>query len=368
MIATIKFHLGQNPEEKLRFAFSPLGEMSLALEALVNPKRHPLQLRWVLAVKPSLSVDLWREIRALAFAYKTWQLGLFSPTAEDAIPSFDEEWKRIESMDLEQFVAEAARAFVPVDGEDPSGRQVLEDPAIQSALVEHATHLDPAYADAARLLISDAGALRDRLLRMLRRFWEECFAQEWARIGPALADDVAVQGERLRQHDIYTVFRKLLPGCRTVRGERSILFNRHMEGEVDLDQHPHLLLVPSFFTWARTRVEFEPPWTPSLVYPAGHADTVLAPLPPAELGTVLEALAHDTRLQILRLCREAPRSTQELANLLGLTAGGVSRHLSLLHEAGLVAPRRRSYYVLYRTVTKRLRAVSPALQQYVERA
>ena len=61
------------------------------------------------------------------------------------------------------------------------------------------------------------------------------------------------------------------------------------------------------------------------------------------------ALAEPSRRQILDLLRERERSVGELVDDLGLSQPGVSKHLRVLREAGLVAVRidaqRRIYQV-----------------------
>jgi DNA-binding transcriptional ArsR family regulator len=69
---------------------------------------------------------------------------------------------------------------------------------------------------------------------------------------------------------------------------------------------------------------------------------------------VLRALADATRLEILRLIAARPRSTQELASLVGMTEAGASRSLRLLSEAGLLTSRRQGRYLLYQLVPERL--------------
>lgn len=59
------------------------------------------------------------------------------------------------------------------------------------------------------------------------------------------------------------------------------------------------------------------------------------------------ALRDPTRLRILRLIAQQPRSTQELAPLVSLTEAGVSRHLRLLAGVGLLTTHREGYYVVY---------------------
>ena len=65
--------------------------------------------------------------------------------------------------------------------------------------------------------------------------------------------------------------------------------------------------------------------------------------------TTYAALADPHRRQILDLLREAERSVNELVAHLGISQPGVSKHLRVLREAGLVAARpegRRRQYVL----------------------
>lgn len=341
--------------------------MVYALEALVNPKRHPLQLRWVLDQKAKLNREIWREIRTLSFAFKTWQLGMFSPSPEDELTTFAEELERLRTMPLETFAADVARAFTPDDlVEFPTGDAVLHDRTLQAALVAEATRLNLLYEQPALQLVRQPDALRERLIAMLSAFWGACFQAEWERIEPVLVEDVVAKGVLLDQADLYAFFRQVLPGCRIQHREQSLLFRKDHEATVDLESHPSLLLVPSCFTWGRTRVECDPPWAPALIYPAGYSDLTLPPTPIRSMPGLFAALAHETRLHILGLCWSAPRSTQELARLLGLTESGVSRHLNILQEAGFVEGRRNSYYVLYRTAQKRLWAISPLLAKRLQ--
>ena len=65
--------------------------------------------------------------------------------------------------------------------------------------------------------------------------------------------------------------------------------------------------------------------------------------------TVYEALAEPTRRRILDLLRQRPHLAGELVDLLGMSQPGVSRHLRMLREAGLVSVRQdaqRRWYEL----------------------
>jgi DNA-binding transcriptional ArsR family regulator len=65
--------------------------------------------------------------------------------------------------------------------------------------------------------------------------------------------------------------------------------------------------------------------------------------------TAYAALAEPSRRRILDLLRERERTVNELVERIGLSQPGVSKHLKVLREAGLVAARpdgKRRFYGL----------------------
>lgn len=65
-------------------------------------------------------------------------------------------------------------------------------------------------------------------------------------------------------------------------------------------------------------------------------------------GPLFRLLGDDARLRILRLLAAERLNVTELTGILGLAQSGVSRHLGMLKEAGLVAERREGGYAYYR--------------------
>ncbi len=63
--------------------------------------------------------------------------------------------------------------------------------------------------------------------------------------------------------------------------------------------------------------------------------------------TVLNALAHDSRLRVVDALLPGPLSVEDLAQRLDLAASTVSHHLKALQSADLVSRRRDQYYALY---------------------
>jgi ArsR family transcriptional regulator len=65
------------------------------------------------------------------------------------------------------------------------------------------------------------------------------------------------------------------------------------------------------------------------------------------MDKTFRALADPTRRQILRLLRDGPRGSGEIADAFPSTWATVSRHLAVLREAGLVDAERRGQTILY---------------------
>ncbi len=67
---------------------------------------------------------------------------------------------------------------------------------------------------------------------------------------------------------------------------------------------------------------------------------------------LLKLLGDETRLRLLRLLASEALNVSELTAVLGLAQSGVSRHLALLREAGLVAEHRAGGFTWYRLSTE----------------
>lgn len=61
----------------------------------------------------------------------------------------------------------------------------------------------------------------------------------------------------------------------------------------------------------------------------------------------LKALGHPDRLRIVEVLTQHPRTVGEIGAQLGHSLGTTSRHMAILHAAGIVERSRRGNHVLY---------------------
>ena len=84
---------------------------------------------------------------------------------------------------------------------------------------------------------------------------------------------------------------------------------------------------------------------------------------PAALD-VLEVIAEPTRRRILDAVRDGERSVNELVEQVGMHQPGVSRHLKVLRDAGLVEVRRDAQRRMYRLRAEPLMELDAWLEPY----
>ena len=77
--------------------------------------------------------------------------------------------------------------------------------------------------------------------------------------------------------------------------------------------------------------------------------------------TALKALADSSRLDVVGLLAQQPRSGDELATILNLTPSTISHHVARLQAAGLVSASAQQYYRIYTLNTDALRSLAKEL-------
>lgn len=82
------------------------------------------------------------------------------------------------------------------------------------------------------------------------------------------------------------------------------------------------------------------------------------------MDAVLQALADPSRRTVLEILRDHEASAGELADALPIARPGVSRHLRVLREAGLVDVRQEAQRRIYRLRPQALAEVDEWLESY----
>jgi len=361
----IRFELPEQQEGVVAFGYSPLLETVLSLHVLAVPKHHALQHGWVRAMR-ALPASLRREITTLSFLYRHTLPDFLLPTADSGYEDFDAEIRRVRGLRTEVVAFDLLRRLYDHGGgARPARRRFLASPEVRAVTLRNAGTLGPQSRRAAALIFDDPARIVDRFLSLLEAYWEEAFAAEWERIEPKLAESVEQSGRQIARDGMHTFLLSLVPQLRVDPGGRSFGLDVPHDHRVPIGPKSPLLLIPSVYTWPHVRINCDAPWPLSVVYRAPFLVERLRQATPPQLVQLLKALGDPTRLRILGLLAKQPRSTQELAPLVGLTEAGASKQLRLLATAGLLTTKREGYYVVYSLQAEKLATLSDELRSLV---
>lgn len=295
---------------RTRFAFSPLWEVVAAVRALKFPGEHPLHAGWAMSARKRLAVagvswdllaDLVPQVRIPAF---------LAPPPATPVPDLDLELR-------------ALRATSPQSVRDDLGH------------IELTPRLDALRQDPEKHL--------DELAESIAEFFTVVLAPYWPRIMTIYEADVLHRARRLLDGGLTRLFDDL-DASLTWQTDTLRIAHRRSSGRKSLAGQG-LLLVPSVFIWPRVFSLLHPPYQPTLRYPP-RGVAALWEHRGADAPAALAAVLGRGRARLLAEL-DAPASTTDLARRTGLSAGGVSQHLTALRDAGLVDAHRTGRYVLY---------------------
>ena len=362
---SIKLRLPTVDPEHVVAGVSPMSEAIASLHVLLHPWAHPLQHPWVREMR-SLPADLKRDVRAWGFVYDGAAPDCFLPPDTHSELTYEESVDLLEAMEPELATYELVRPFFFYAKPASGGAESLQDPEVHAFIRMRVDRNFPECRELLELALGDPQELQCRAVAFLRRYWRESFAETWSDLEPRLRAEVDQLREEVGGGKL---FERLEPFRAELRSDAStgVLERPSLhEHEVEVTPASPLLLLPSAYVWPHVRVNCDEPYPLALIFPASFvaADARRTPAP-EPLVAALRAAGDPVRLQVLRLVTQRPRTTEELAPLVGLSISGLSKHLRALTDAQLVTSNRDGWYVLYSADRDRLAALSGELLDYL---
>lgn len=193
-------------------------------------------------------------------------------------------------------------------------------------------------------LYADPRAGLPRLIAEITAYWEVALAPYWPKIQAVLEADVHHQARRLAADGAEAVMGDLHPSVRW-NADRLIVDRKLCKAHGAPLDGRGLVLVPSVFSWQSVQTTTAPPVTKQLFYPSRGLGLVWERERTAVPDAVAAVLGRTRALLLTELA--APASTSDLAGRTGMSAGGVSQHLTALRDAGIVSAHRAGRSVLY---------------------
>ncbi|MEU8772961.1 DUF5937 family protein [Streptomyces sp. NPDC048606] len=314
---TFHYRFGPADLMRCRFAISPRWETQEAVRVLRLPHRQTYHLPWLTGVRAAAAgLDLrplW-----LLMPHRGHNPDLIGPPPIGPSVTFEEEMERVRAADPEEAREDLRRSLACTPGatESEIGRRMLADPA---------------------------RAVRE-LADLTEAAWRALVAPHWPRLRGLLEADVLFRSRRLATGGLESLFDGLHPDLAWCPDGDTLTIARRGHHDRALGGQG-LLLMPSAFVWPEVVGGYDPPWQPTLVYPA-RGIGALWTAAPGPAPAALAGLLGRVRAEVLCALRE-PAATTDLARRLRLAPSTVSAHLKALRAAGLLVAARQGRVVLY---------------------
>ncbi|WP_328580833.1 DUF5937 family protein [Streptomyces sp. NBC_00370] len=340
---TLRIDINGLPPERLRFAASPLAELTAMLHVLAEPGHHPRLAGWAGDVWAGLRPELAERLREAEFLWRSSRADFLVPARPRA--TLAEELDDVDRIDDETYVTSALVTTCGSNRLHFGAPSPLADATAREralGLAQARGALQGAFAE--RLLV-DPAVVRARVRHTLEQCAEAFFDAAWTGVAVRLATDLRLKNDLLKRQGIGAALASVSEAVTLAPDGGHIVVDK-LQDKSTSAQGTGATFIPSVFGHPHLVAVYAPGWQPVMQYPVAGPEQS----EPVSLETVtlrLEALAHPVRLRLLRTLARGPHTTGELAQAWELSSPEVSRHLAVLRRAGLLTARRHGRYVHY---------------------
>ncbi|MHA6765425.1 ArsR/SmtB family transcription factor [Streptacidiphilus sp. PAMC 29251] len=300
----------------MRFAVSPMWEVGTSFRLLACGSAHPVHQPWIEQVRPRV---------AAAGLDRGWLAELVPPSGYVA-----------------DFINPAPAGSSPTLAEELAGILAAPPDRVREDL-DRLRHDQGRLGPKSRTLYAEPQARLVRVAEEIETYWELALAPYWARIRTVLDADVFHRARQVAEHGAGRLLNDLHPALSW--DDNTLQLTRRQRTLSRTTAGAGLLLIPSAFTGPAPLTRVTPPEPPQLAYPARGIGSLWEPRPSTGSDALVAVLGRSRTLLLTEL--DTPASTTELAHRTGLSAAGVSQHLTALRDAGLVSAHRAGRSVLY---------------------
>ncbi|GIK64895.1 MAG: transcriptional regulator [Chloroflexota bacterium] len=315
----IKIQLHPTDFAGFRFAYSPLMELVMSYRVWRDPQAHAYYTAWINQVEEALRGEAFPYLDTVITYHYTAQFMM--PTPLGPMRSFEDELIRVQNTS-EDVIRREMQRLLMIQPPTPAHHHFLDDPC---------------------------GALA-RLLGEMALYWERALAPDWRDMVAVLENEILHQARQFALKGAEESLCQL--GSNVTYADGLLLIDKELPPFLPSEyclKGDGLQLVPGVFQ-RKGVPDIRPDERSMLRYPARGIGLMQAD-PPTPAEESLRLLVGEGKARVL-MSLTLPRSTQELARHLNLSAGAISQHLRLMQQAGFVESHRSGYYVFYRLSTR----------------
>ncbi len=302
--------------------YSPLLEMFSSLHVLTKPEHHLDRLTWSGKIITKLPETLLKDIREMGKITDEWCIIMdfahISPFSELQIPDAMDELERFS-------ISQWNKIFKPYQRAVSKGE-------------------------------------KQEILRVLREYYRLVFEREIGFLEPFMIRILKKELAICKEYGLLTRIKKYHE--RLVVEDDNIIFHKNRDYKYDVNKLKKIVITASTFLSPHLMMyENEGILYLTMLVAVEEKKNIV----PSDLAYLLKALGDETRLTILRELARKPDSTQKLAIKLSLTEAGISKHLKVLLQAGLVDKKRQGNYILYELHKAAIDFIPYRIYEYIMR-
>jgi DNA-binding transcriptional ArsR family regulator len=311
---------------------------------LAAADHHPQHAAWAAGVRTTLPPELSERLQEAEFLWRSSRADFLVPARPRT--TLAEELDDVDRLDDEAYVASALVTTCGSSRVHFPGRSPLRDREAREQALDRAQARGAVQEAFAERLLADPAAVRSRVRQTLEQCAEAFFDAAWPALAAQLSTDLRRKADLRERQGLDAALTAVSTAVRLEPDGTGIVLDK-LQDNATSARGAGVTFLPSVFGHPHLVAVHAAGWQPVVQYPVAD----LGALQDVSLETMqlrLEALAHPVRLRLVRTLARAPHTTSELAHAWDLTAPEVSRHLKVLHRAGLLAAERRGRYVHYR--------------------
>ncbi|MEV7000665.1 DUF5937 family protein [Streptomyces sp. NPDC093982] len=339
---TLRIDISGLPPERLRFAASPLAELTAMLHVLAEPGHHPQQADWAGDVRAGLRPELAERLREAEFLWRSSQADFLLPARPR--PTLAEELDDVDRIDDETYVTAALVTTCGGNRARFAAPSPLTDATARERALDLAQARGPRQEAFAQRLLADPAGVRARVRGTLEQCAEAFFDAAWAGVAVQLAGDLRLKHDLLKHQGVGAALASV-SGAVALAPEGDCIVVDKLQDKATSAHGTGVTFIPSVFGRPHLVAVHAPGWQPVVQYPVAEPSPAEQPVSLETVTLRLEALAHPVRLRLLRTLARGPHTTGELAHTWELSPPEVSRHLAVLRRAGLLTARRHGRYI-----------------------
>lgn len=212
-------------------------------------------------------------------------------------------------------------------------------------------------------LIDHAGEMRQRLIGLLRDYWDQAFEEEWKGISDYVREIIVHEELSLGHSNLRDYLRSFHSQLKIQDG--LLVFELSPRISIELKRIESLTFTPTIFGDTHlhggiygTRVNIGL----NLNYRAIHISKTI----PENYFQLLRAISDETRFKILKVLWQGEATTKEISEILRLSPSTISLHLKVLKDADLVSSNKVKKFVYYYIKKSRLETLQENTIKYLK--